>query len=125
MTDGALAQLDHQTANRMAGEPPILRGCSSSELLVIAIIATAVWLPLCVVVGLSAGYATMGIGVASLLIGASVWGGTFVLQILKRNRPDAYYQQRILLALQRRRLWSFGYNLPDGPLSLGRRWPCR
>jgi conjugative transfer region protein (TIGR03750 family) len=109
----------------MAGEPPILRGCSSSELLVIAVAGIVFWLPVCTVVSLSIGYTTMGIGIAALLIGGTVWAGTFLFQVLKRGRPDAFYQHRILLALQRRRICSFGYAMPDGPLSIGRRRPCR
>lgn len=123
IADDEVARLDPITANRMAGEPPILRGCSSSELLIIAVAATVLWLPLCSIVSFSIGYGTVGVGVAALLIGGTVWGGTYLFQLIKRGRPDAFYQHWVLLALQRNGVWSFGYVLPDGPLALGRRHP--
>jgi conjugative transfer region protein (TIGR03750 family) len=112
--------LDQQLADRMNGEPPILRGCASSELLAMAVLGILLWLPACTLAGWAFGAPMIGVGAAGACVVGSVYGGSFVFARLKRGHPDGYYQHHVLVWLQRHRLRHAGFVLPDGPLGLGR-----
>ncbi len=84
---------DHILAARMNGEPPILRGCSSTELLLVSCCATAVWLPIAIIAAFFIG--AVALGLAGGLIVATVYFGGGVFQKIKRGRPDGYYQHRV------------------------------
>jgi len=86
-------------ADRLNAEPAIFKGCSSSELGVIVGVAALVWLPVSLILAGLAGAVTMGFGIAGAGIVATVLLMASLFQRLKRNRPDGYYQQRIVLWL--------------------------
>ena len=86
-------------ADRLNAEPAIFKGCSSSELGVIVGVAALVWLPVSLILAGLAGAVTMGFGIAGVGIVATVLLMASLFQRLKRNRPDGYYQQRIVLWL--------------------------
>ncbi len=86
-------------ADRLNAEPAIFKGCSSSELGVIAGVAVLVWLPLSLMLAGLAGAVTVGFGMAGIGIVATVLVMAGLFQRLKRNRPDGYYQQRFVLWL--------------------------
>ena len=113
-------------AERLNAEPAIFKGCSSSELGVIVAVAALGWLPLSLVLAGLAGAVTMGFGIAGVGVVATVVATASLFQRLKRNRPDGYYQQRVLLWLHDRGLrrslfvrragvWDLG-RTGDGPL---------
>lgn len=113
--------LDHILASRMNEEPSILRGCSSTELLLVAAGAVAFWLPVAILLSLFVG--AVAIGFAGLMIVGTVYVGGGLFQRLKRGQPDGYYQQRVDLflhhaGLRRSRFVVFD----DGRLGLGRTW---
>ncbi len=84
---------------RLNVEPPVFRGCSLSELIMLAGISAAILIPLSIIVLSMVGYAMMGIGIGSLAtIGGVVMGATR-LQKMKRGRPIGYYQLQIALML--------------------------
>lgn len=107
-------------ADRLNAEPVIFRGCSSTELAVMAALAIVVWLPLGFGLAWSLDAATMGFGIAAVGVVASIVGLATLFQRIKRNRPEGYYQQWL-----RMRLHAFGLCQPpwvvrSGPWDLGR-----
>ncbi|MDE0250020.1 MAG: TIGR03750 family conjugal transfer protein [Gammaproteobacteria bacterium] len=86
-------------ADRLNAEPVIFRGCSSTELGAMAVIAIGVWLPLGFGLAWSMDAATMGFGVAGVGVVASIVGLATLFQRIKRNRPEGYYQQWLRIRL--------------------------
>ncbi len=107
-------------ADRLNAEPAIFKGCSSSELGVIVGVAALVWLPVSLILAGLAGAVTMGFGIAGVGIVATVLLMASLFQRLKRNRPDGYYQQRIVLWLDDRRLRRSPFVRRSGAWDLGR-----
>ena len=107
-------------AERLNCEPMVFKGCSSFELAVIAGVSALVWLPASLVVSALMGAITMGFGLAAIGVVGSVvvLAGTF--QRIKRGRPDGYYQQRFLLALDARGLYRTGFVRRAGAWDIGR-----
>ena len=91
---------EERVADRMNCEPPIFKGCSTSELLFIAVGATAFWLPVSVLMCALLGAITMGLGIAGVGVVATVVIMASFFQKIKNGRPDGYYQQmcRVWLA---------------------------
>ena len=113
------ANLDHVLGARMNAEPPILKGCSSSELLMVAGAATLIWLPIGLVAALFLGPVT--IALAGGLIVGTIYIGAGIFQRIKRGRPDGYYQHWIDGRLHRLGLRRSSFVvLEKGSLALGR-----
>ena len=121
-----MAERGEVLAERLNAEPAIFKGCSSSELGVIVAVAGLLWLPVSLALAGLAGAVTMGFGIAGVGVVATVVATASLFQRLKRNRPDGYYQQRVLLWLHDRGLrrspfvrragvWDLG-RTGDGPL---------
>lgn len=106
--------------DRLNGEPPIFRGCSSSELVAIAGLSVVVWIPLGLLGGLLVGAPTLGVGVSGMAIIASIVGTASLLQRLKRGRPDSDYWHRLLLHLETLGLRRSGFIQREGVWDLGR-----
>ncbi len=106
---------------RLNAAPAIFRGCSSTELGVIVLAAIGVWLPMSLGLAASLGAVTMGFGMAGIGIVGTVVGVASLFQRLKRNRPDGYYQQRMVLWLHRYRIRRSPLIQRDGIWDLGRR----
>ena len=66
------------------------------------------------------GAITMGFGLAGMGIVASVVSVATLLQTQKRNRPEGYYQQRLVLGLHRRGLRRSRLVIRSGVWDLGR-----
>lgn len=116
-----MSDLDHILGSRMNAEPSILRGCSSTELMLVAGAATLFWVPVGVVMAFVIGPVT--IGVAGALIVATVYVGGGLFQKIKRGRPDGYYQHWAALRLHDLGLGGSPYIIPkEGMLTLGRTW---
>jgi conjugative transfer region protein (TIGR03750 family) len=107
-------------ADRLNAEPAIFKGCSSSELGAIVIVAGLLWLPVSLVLAAFAGMVTMGFGLAGLGIVATVLLMASLFQRLKRNRPDGYYQQRMVLWLHDRGLRRAPFVRRSGSWDIGR-----
>ena len=107
-------------ADRLNAEPAIFKGCSSSELGVIVGVAALVWLPLSLILAGLAGAVTMGFGIAGIGIVATVLAMASLFQRLKRNRPDGYYQQRVVLWLDDRRIKRSPFVRRSGAWEIGR-----
>ena len=107
-------------ADRLNAEPAIFKGCSSSELGVIVGVAALVWLPVSLILAGLAGAVTMGFGIAGVGIVATVLLMASLFQRLKRNRPDGYYQQRIVLWLDDRGLRRSPFVRRSGAWDIGR-----
>ena len=101
-------------------EPAIFRGCSSSELGLIVMLAMLVWLPLSVVVALALGALSMAFGIAGIAIVVTVIVTARLFQRIKRNRPDGYYQQRLIITLSDFGLRRSPFIRRDGDWSIGR-----
>lgn len=107
-------------ADRLNAEPAIFKGCSSSELGVIVGVAALVWLPVSLILAGLAGAVTMGFGIAGVGIVATVLLVASLFQRLKRNRPDGYYQQRIVLWLDDQGLRRSPFVRRSGAWDIGR-----
>jgi conjugative transfer region protein (TIGR03750 family) len=73
-------------ADRLNLEPVIFRGSSSSELMLILILATVFWLPVALLVAFLFDVGPMGLGAAGLCILATVVIGSTSFQRIKRDR---------------------------------------
>ena len=107
-------------ADRLNAEPAIFKGCSSSELGIIVGVAALVWLPVSLILAWLAGAVTMGFGIAGVGIVATVLLMASLFQRLKRNRPDGYYQQQIVLWLDVRGLKRSPFVRRSGAWDIGR-----
>ena len=107
-------------ADRLNAEPVIFKGCSSSELGVIVGVAALVWLPVSLILAWFMGAVTMGFGIAGVGIVATVLLMASLFQRLKRNRPDGYYQQQIVLWLDDRGLKRSPFVRRSGAWDIGR-----
>jgi conjugative transfer region protein (TIGR03750 family) len=107
-------------ADRLNTEPAIFKGCSSSELGIIVAVAALLWLPLSLVLAGLAGAITMGFGITGIGIVATVYVAGGVFQRLKRNRPEGYYQQRLLLWLAEQGLKQSPFVRRSGAWDIGR-----
>ncbi|MDN5869201.1 MAG: TIGR03750 family conjugal transfer protein [Nitrococcus sp.] len=115
-----MAQRHDILADRLNAEPAIFKGCSSSELGVIVGVAALIWLPVSLILAGLAGAVTMGFGIAGVGIVATVLVTASLFQRLKRNRPDGYYQQRIVLWLDERGLRRSPFVRRSGAWDIGR-----
>lgn len=111
---------DHLRAERLNSEPPIFRGCSSSELGMIVLVATVFWLPVSFALAGWLGAFTMGAGAAALGILATVVVTVTAFQSIKRGRPDGYYQQRLAIFLHDAKLRRCLYIRRSGAWDIGR-----
>ena len=107
-------------ADRLNAEPAIFKGCSSSELGIIVGVSALVWLPVSLILAWLAGAVTMGFGIAGIGIVATVLLMASLFQRLKRNRPDGYYQQQIVLWLDDRGLKRSPFIRRSGAWDIGR-----
>ena len=107
-------------AERLNCEPVVFKGCSSFELAVIAGVSALAWLPASLVVCALMGAVTMGFGLAAIAVVASVVVFAGLFQRIKRGRPDGYYRQRFLLALDARGLYRTGFVRRAGAWDIGR-----
>lgn len=91
---------DTMLASNLNGEPLILRGLTSSEVVWIVGISFVIWLPVALFLGSLLGGAQIGFGLTFLLMLASVviMGGVF--QKVKRSRPDGYWQHALAFFLE-------------------------
>ncbi|MGI9449106.1 MAG: TIGR03750 family conjugal transfer protein [Geminicoccaceae bacterium] len=113
------ADLDHVLGARMNAEPPILRGCSTSELMMVAGAATLFWLPIGIMAAFFLGPVT--IALAGGFIVGTIYIGAGVFQRIKRGRPDGYYQHWIDGRLHKLGLRRSSFIVPkEGMLALGR-----
>jgi conjugative transfer region protein (TIGR03750 family) len=115
-----MAERSDILADRLNAEPAIFKGCSSSELGVIVGVAALVWLPVSLTLAGLAGVVTMGFGIAGVGIVASVLLMAGLFQRLKRNRPDGYYQQQIVIWLDDRGLKRSPFVRRSGAWDIGR-----
>jgi conjugative transfer region protein (TIGR03750 family) len=111
---------DEILADRLNVEPVIFKGCSASELGVIVTVAAAIWLPLSLLIAGLAGAITIGFGLAGIGIVVSVLATAKLFQRLKRNRPDGYHQQRLLLWLDKIGLRRAPFVQRSGAWDIGR-----
>ena len=111
---------DESVADRMNTEPAIFKGCSTSELMAIALVATFFWIPICLVVAALFGAITMGLGAAGVAIVASVIVAAGIFKKLKAGRPDGFYQLRVRCWLHSKRVLRSDFILRSGCWDLGR-----
>ena len=107
-------------AERLNAEPAIFKGCSSTELGAIVLAAIIFWLPASLGLAAALGALTMGFGLAGIGIVGSVVSAATLLQAQKRNRPEGYYQQRLVLWCHRRGLRRSRLVIWSGVWDLGR-----
>lgn len=94
-----MAHRNETLADRVNAEPPIFRGCSSSELLMLLLGSAAFWVPAGLVLAWLMGALFAALGVAGLGIFITVWLAATWFQRIKRGRPEGYYQQRLMVFL--------------------------
>jgi len=94
-------------ADRVDVEPPIFKGCSSSELIALLLMAVAVWIPLSILISLMLGKVAFALGIIACGVIGTVFVGAGIFQRVKRNRPDHYYMHAIQRFLHVRK-WRTG-----------------
>jgi len=112
--------LEERVADRMNEDPSIFKGRSTTELLVIVVVATVFWLPVCLIVGLLFGAVTMGLGATGVCVIGTVVLGAGFFQKMKAGRPDGYYQQRLRIVLAEKKIMRSPFVLRSGAWGLGR-----
>jgi len=85
--------------DRVNVEPPILRGMTESEAAVIGLAAFAVWLLVGTVLALVVGLWQILLAAAVFGPIVTLWKASAVLARIKRNRPDGYYRQALVMDL--------------------------
>ena len=105
---------------RLNTEPSVFRGCSLSEVLVLALIFSALLIPISIILLSLVGYALMGVGIGVLLAMGSTFIGATLLQKLKRGRPIGYYRLQIVLLLDKFGLRKSGITKRSGKWVIGR-----
>ena len=115
-----MSNRDDILADRLNVEPTIFKGCSSSELGIIVIVAALVWLPVSLLLAGLMGAVTMGFGMAGVGVVGSVIAGASLLQRLKRGRPDGYYQQQFAIWLSDHGLRGTRFIRRSGAWDIGR-----
>lgn len=109
--------------DRVNVEPPILRGMTESEAAVIGLAALAVWLVVGTVLALVLGLWQVLPAAAVFGPLITLWKASSVLAKLKRNRPDGYYRQALVMDLAARGLAGQRFIRHSGYWSLGRALP--
>jgi len=108
-------------ADRLNTEPLMLFGCTSSEFSTLVIASAVVWIPLAFVIAGSIGAWSMGFGIVGIGMLATVYVAALVLRALKRNRPDGFYVQWIVIRLHESGLRKSRYIRRTGYWDIGRR----
>ncbi|MYD44848.1 MAG: TIGR03750 family conjugal transfer protein [Gammaproteobacteria bacterium] len=111
---------EERVADRMNCEPPIFKGCSTSELLFIAVGATAFWFPVSILICALLGAITMGLGIAGVGVVATIVIVASFFQKIKNGRPDGYYQQVCRVWLANKGVQACPLILRSGHWDLGR-----
>jgi len=107
-------------ADRLNQEPVIFRGSTNSELGMILICAVGFWLPVSLIIAALLGAVMMGLGISALGVLATVFLGSTFFQRIKRGRPDFYYQQKLIIFLNKTGLKKSSLILRGGHWDLGR-----
>ena len=107
-------------ADRVDIEPPIFRGCSSSELLAMLLAAVATWVPLSIITALLVGKPAYALAILAVGVIVSVYLGAGVFQRVKRNRPDHYYVHLAMRALHTSRLRRYPFVWRSGHWDVAR-----
>ena len=94
-------------ADRVDIEPPIFKGCSSSELLAMLVVAILAWIPLSLLLAFAIGKAAFALAILAVGVIGSVVLGATCFQRIKRNRPDHYYVHGAMRLLHASRLHTF------------------
>lgn len=115
-----MAHRNDTLADRVNAEPPILRGCSSSELLMLVVGGVMFWVPMGVLLGWLAGAVLAALGIAGVGIIFTVWLAATAFQRIKRGRPHGYYQQRIVVFLHDIHLYPNRFIRRSGVWDIGR-----
>ena len=113
--DGAYGVL----ADRVDGEPPIILGLTTSEILLVALVVGLVLLPLVLLVAAAVGLGSLALSLTGFAFLGGVYIGSVVLRRLKRGRPLGHYQVMAAVAMQRA-IGGDKFMLRSGPWSLGR-----
>ncbi len=112
---------DELLADRVDTQPPIFRGCSSSELLTMLVVSILVWLPLSLIVAVAIGRVTLFLGLLAIGVLGTIYFGAGAFHRLKRNRPDHYYVHAFKRFLHDKRWHSARFIWRSGPWDIGRR----
>jgi conjugative transfer region protein (TIGR03750 family) len=91
-------------ADRVDAEPPIFRGCSSSELLAMMVISITSWLPLSIIAALIVNRPAYFLGILAVGVLGTMYFGAGVFYRIKRNRPDHYYVHYVKKFMHTRKL---------------------
>jgi len=111
--------VDH-VPRRLDEEPVVFKGLTGSEIIVIAIAAAVVWLPLCLLVAWMVGFFIAGIGISVVMIVATVMLTPKYVTKLKENKPDGYLQHTVALWLHAKGLRRCRFIIREGQWDIGR-----
>ena len=88
---------DEILADRLNNEPLMFRGLTNTEFGLFIRYGAMVWTPICLVVAWMFEMTILGLPAAMAMILLTIVVGGKYLQVVKRGRPDFYYQHRAAL----------------------------
>jgi len=91
---------DTKLANNLNGEPLVIRGLTSHELMLMIVVSFAIWLPVSLFIGSLFGRTQMGMALMLILVLFSVGIMGTLFQKVKRSRPDGYWQHGFAFFLE-------------------------
>ena len=99
---GSAEDEERLLADRVDCEPPIFRGCSSSELMQLVVLISVFSIPISITVAVLIGKPVLFLGFLMVSIVAGTYLGAGWFQRVKRGRPDHYYVHAALRWLAQR-----------------------
>lgn len=111
-------------ADRVDVEPPIFRGCSSSELLAMLVASILTWLPTSIVLALLINRPAFALGILAVGVLGTMFFGAGLFYRVKRNRPDHYYVHSFKKILHTRKLHSARFIWRSGIWDVSRTGPA-
>jgi len=105
---------EESLATRVNGEPNIYKGCSSSEMLMLAIISVVVWFPVAIIAGLL--MVSIPAGAAVYVVGILTTGFLIpgIFRRLKSGKPDGHYKVQFRIFLRKHLVFrAFGLTNKD------------
>lgn len=112
--------LSHVRPNHVNEEALVFRGCTNSEISLIAGASVVFWAVVMTLIGLPFDMAIIMFSLSLLMSVITIFIVATALQHVKRGRPPGHYQHLISLLLARCRMKKCPYMLHDGQFSLGR-----
>jgi len=109
-------ELQDVVASNVNDEVLVFRGSTTGELISIAWVSAAIIVPVAIIAGLVFGSLPLFISLALPVVFLLVFAFSTVLQVLKRGRPEGYFEHRIALIKHHLKWKKCDFVVEQGPL---------